>query len=280
MLCGNSGFPFSPAQNRGRYHVEILFILPSARTSNRANPYAATILNKMCKYGDRLQKGKKSKNFPLSIRHQFCMTRHAASVRQVLPIDFPAGVNTMEISSYGSIFFAQEMDETSRISLNRDKNGEQEKGSTELFGGSDTVTISEEARKLSEKLLLEKQEEQRRQEQEDQQKADAQTTAARNAERNGAAGQSSAAASSGASGSGGGGGGSSSSSSSAENIKAQIQQVEARLQTIASSSQSESIKSSQMAMLQAQLAELQQQLNQAQLPELLHDSIYGKAGGL
>ena len=41
----------------------ILFILPSARTSNRANPYAATILNKMCKYGDRLQKGKKSKIF-------------------------------------------------------------------------------------------------------------------------------------------------------------------------------------------------------------------------
>lgn len=63
MLCGNSGFPFSPAQNRGRYHVEILFILPSARTSNRANPYAATILNKMCKYGDGLQKAKKSKIF-------------------------------------------------------------------------------------------------------------------------------------------------------------------------------------------------------------------------
>lgn len=110
----------------------------------------------------------------------------------------------MEISSYGSIFFAQETDESSRIRLNRDKSEEQENGNTELFGGSDTVTISEEARKLSEKLLLEKQEEQRRQEQEDQQKADAQALAARNTGRNEASGQSSAAPAGASGGSGGG----------------------------------------------------------------------------
>ena len=70
----------------------------------------------------------------------------------------------MEISGYGSIFFSQEAEESARAA--RGKNNGQEGSALGLPGGSDTVSISEEARKLSEKMLLEKQEEQRRQEQE------------------------------------------------------------------------------------------------------------------
>lgn len=71
---------------------------------------------------------------------------------------------SMEISGYGSIFFSQEAEESARAA--RGKNNGQEGSALGLPGGSDTVSISEEARKLSEKMLLEKQEEQRRQEQE------------------------------------------------------------------------------------------------------------------
>ena len=70
----------------------------------------------------------------------------------------------MEISGYGSIFFSQEAEESARAA--RGKNNGQEGSALGLPGGSDTVSISEEARKLSEKMLLEQQEEQRRQEQE------------------------------------------------------------------------------------------------------------------
>ena len=76
----------------------------------------------------------------------------------------------MEISGYSSIFFSQEAEQSARV--RRGKSAEQDGSALSLTGG-DTVSISEEARKLSEKMLLEKQEEQRRQEQEAQRQADA-----------------------------------------------------------------------------------------------------------
>ena len=60
---------------------------------------------------------------------------------------------SMEISGYGSIFFSQEAEESARAA--RGKNNGQEGSALGLPGGSDTVSISEEARKLSEKMLLE-----------------------------------------------------------------------------------------------------------------------------
>ena len=107
----------------------------------------------------------------------------------------------MEISGYGSIFFSQEAEESARAA--RGKNNGQEGSALGLPGGSDTVSISEEARKLSEKMLLEKQEEQRRQEQEQSRQSSAAPAgngpAADNAEQQGAA---EAGGSAGASGSG------------------------------------------------------------------------------
>ena len=159
----------------------------------------------------------------------------------------------MEISGYGSIFFSQEAEESARAA--RGKNNGQEGSALGLPGGSDTVSISEEARKLSEKMLLEKQEEQRRQEQSRQSSAAlaGNGPAADNAEQQGAA---EAGGSAGASGSGG-----SSSADQIQSIREKIRQLEARLQSIASSSLPENVKASQMNVLQAQVNDLQQQLN-------------------
>lgn len=154
----------------------------------------------------------------------------------------------MKISGYGSIFFSQEAEESARAA--RGKNNGQEGSALGLPGGSDTVSISEEARKLSEKMLLEKQEEQRRQ---SSAAPAGNGPAADNAEQQGAA---EAGGSAGASGSGG-----SSSADQIQSIREKIRQLEARLQSIASSSLPENVKASQMNVLQAQVNDLQQQLN-------------------
>ncbi len=162
----------------------------------------------------------------------------------------------MEISGYGSIFFSQEAEESARA--NRSKNDDQEGSALGILGGSDTVSISEEARKLAEKMLMEKQEEQERQEQEAQQKAylaqAGNSSSAKDTQQSGATGTAGAAQ-----GSGGSGG-----ASDTANIEKQIQQVQARMQSIASGNLPEEVKTSQVSVLQAQLNELQQQLVQAQ----------------
>ena len=207
------------------------FPLPARQLDQ--NSCAATIACKKCKNGAGLRASKKSKIFLLC----------------------PCRGYSMEISGYGSIFFSQEAEESARAA--RGKNNGQEGSALGLPGGSDTVSISEEARKLSEKMLLEKQEEQRRQEQEQSRQSSAAPAgngpAADNAEQQGAA---EAGGSAGASGSGG-----SSSADQIQSIREKIRQLEARLQSIASSSLPENVKASQMNVLQAQVNDLQQQLN-------------------
>lgn len=161
----------------------------------------------------------------------------------------------MEISGYGSIFFSQEAEESARVA--RSKSNDQEGSALGLLGGSDTVSISEEARKLAEKMLLEKQEEQRRQEQEAQRQAGAALTGNGTAAES--AGPENAAKAGGAGGASGSGG--SSSADQVQSIKEKIKQLEARLQTTASSSLPENVKQSQIGVLQSQINELQQQLN-------------------
>lgn len=161
----------------------------------------------------------------------------------------------MEISGYGSIFSAQESEELARLKRN---NSEEKDGSAlGLLGGSDTVSISEQGRKLAEKMLLEKEEEQKRQEQQAQQKAfsaqGGNAGAAGDAQSGGEAAQ----------GAGGAGGASGSGSSDAASIEKQIQQVQARMESVASGNLPEQVKTSQISVLQAQLNELQQQLVQA-----------------
>ena len=160
----------------------------------------------------------------------------------------------MEISGYSSIFFSQEAEQSARV--RRGKSAEQDGSALSLTGG-DTVSISEEARKLSEKMLLEKQEEQRRQEQEAQRQTDAAPVGNGPATKN--AGQEGAAKTGGSEGASGSAG--SSSADQIQSIKEKIKQLEARLQTTAASSLPENVKQSQIGVLQSQINELQQQLN-------------------
>lgn len=176
----------------------------------------------------------------------------------------PAGDDSMEISGYGNIFFSQEAEESARA--RRSKSTEQEGSALGLLGGSDTVSISEEARKLAEKMLLEKQEEEQRreQEQEVQRQVNASLTgngpAAGNAKQESAAGAvEGTEEANGAS--GGGPSGGSSSDDQIASIKKKIQELQAKLQTTASSSLPENVKQSQVGVLQSQINELQQQLN-------------------
>ncbi len=152
----------------------------------------------------------------------------------------------MEISGYSSIFFSQEAEQSARV--RRGKSAEQDGSALSLTGG-DTVSISEEARKLSEKMLLEKQEEQRQ--------ADAAPVGNGPATKN--AGQEGAAKTGGSEGASGSAG--SSSADQIQSIKEKIKQLEARLQTTAASSLPENVKQSQIGVLQSQINELQQQLN-------------------
>lgn len=228
------------------------FPLPARQLDQ--NPCAATIACKKCKNGAGLRASKKAK-FSSFAPALFLHGRRCGNESGIFCRKTSCRGSSMEISGYGSIFFSQEAEESARAA--RGKNNGQEGSALGLPGGSDTVSISEEARKLSEKMLLEKQEEQRRQEQEQSRQSSAAPAgngpAADNAEQQGAA---EAGGSAGASGSGG-----SSSADQIQSIREKIRQLEARLQSIASSSLPENVKASQMNVLQAQVNDLQQQLN-------------------
>lgn len=153
----------------------------------------------------------------------------------------------MQISGYSPLFGTQETEESERV--RRARSGA-DGSAISSFGGEDTVTISDEGRRLAEEMRLRK-----IQEEEDQERRMAKAQDGSSAPvGEGAEGAPETGAA------GGGGGSSSSSSSSVEDIKKQIQQLEAKLASTASSSLPENVKQSAMATYQAQIQELESQL--------------------
>lgn len=165
----------------------------------------------------------------------------------------------MSVSGIDSLFGAQELTETEKLRRDRKSRGVLE----QLGEGGDTVSISDEGKRLAAEMQVRK-----TQEQEDQEKRenDSRDLPGRNAavSATGAEEETEEAEGAEAAQGGGGAGGGSGSSGSVESIKKQIQQLEAKLQTIASSGLPENVKESTMATYQAQIAELQSQLQQAQ----------------
>lgn len=163
----------------------------------------------------------------------------------------------MSVSGIDSLFGTQELTETEKMRRDRKSKGVLE----QLGGGEDTVTLSDEGKRLAAEMQARKTQEQEEQEKRENASKDLQgksTAGALPAE------DSTEEEAGGAAAAQGGGGGGSGSSDSAESIKKQIQQLEAKLQTIASSGLPENVKESTMATYQAQIAELQAQLQQAQ----------------
>lgn len=154
----------------------------------------------------------------------------------------------MDISGLGSLFGSQELTEIERLRRERESRGMP--GS--LGGGSDTVSISEEGRRLSEEMQARRAETQKLQEH----SSAADPFAAKSAGISGESEQAGAApeAPGGAGGSGGG-----DSSSQVEQIQKQIEQLKAKMQSVASSALPEEVKQSTVAAYQAQISELESQ---------------------
>lgn len=163
----------------------------------------------------------------------------------------------MQISGLDSLFGTQELTESEKLRRSR-----QSGGILDQMGdrGSDTVTFSDEGRRLAAEMQARKAQEQDERnagEKAGQDIMGKPAHAAASLEED-----EEAAAAEDAGGSGGGAGGGS--SSSAEEIKKQIQKLEAKMQTIAASGLPENVKESTLATYQAQIAELQSQLQAAQ----------------
>ena len=152
----------------------------------------------------------------------------------------------MAISGIDSLFGSQELTEIERLRRERES-----KGMLGQSGGGDTVSISDEGKRLAAAMHPRKcgAQEPRRQEEENAQDR---------------LGQGSIGVSVGDSEekqAGAAAGGGASSSSSAESVKKQIQQLKSKLESLASSSLPDNIKQSTMATYQAQIQELESQLN-------------------
>ena len=139
----------------------------------------------------------------------------------------------MAISGIDSLFGSQELTEIERLRRERES-----KGMLGQSGGGDTVSISDEGKRLAAEM----------QEQNAQDRFAASSIGISGEE--GEEKQAGAAA-----------GGGASSSSSAESVKKQIQQLKSKLESLASSSLPDNIKQSTMATYQAQIQELESQLN-------------------
>lgn len=163
----------------------------------------------------------------------------------------------MSVSGIDSLFGTQELTETEKLRRDRKSKGVLE----QLGGGGDTVTLSDEGKRLAAEMQARKTQEQEEQEKRENASKDLQGKTATGALPTKDSAEEEAG---GAAAAQGGGGGSSGSSDSAESIEKQIQQLEAKLQAIASSGLPENVKESTMATYQAQIAELQSQLQQAQ----------------
>lgn len=167
----------------------------------------------------------------------------------------------MDISGLGSLFGSQELTEIERLRRERESKG----ALGNLGGGSDTVSISEEGRRLSEEMQARKAKEQKLQEQGESPARDplAAKAAGISREENGEAGAVPDAPGDAPGGApGGAAGGAQSggdSSSQVESIQKQIEQLKAKMQSVASSALPEEVKASTVAAYQAQISELESQ---------------------
>lgn len=160
----------------------------------------------------------------------------------------------MAISGIGSLLEPQDVTEIERLRRERESKGVL----GQMGGGGDTVTLSDEGKRLAAEMQARQAKDQENRNQEEATDRDrfAATAAGipqtEEEEAEGVAG--------GRGGSGAGGSG----SSQVDQIKKQIQQLEAKMQSVASGGLPENIKESTLATYQAQIAELQSQLQQAQ----------------
>ena len=159
----------------------------------------------------------------------------------------------MDISGLGSLFGSQELTEIERLRRERESKG----ALGNLGGGSDTVSISEEGRRLSEEMQARKAKEQKLQEQGESLARDplAAKAAGISREENGEAGAVPDAPGDAPGGAQSGG----DSSSQVESIQKQIEQLKAKMQSVASSALPEEVKASTVAAYQAQISELESQ---------------------
>lgn len=153
----------------------------------------------------------------------------------------------MDISGLGSLFGSQELTEIERLRRERESRGVL----GNLGMGSDTVSISEEGRRLSEEMQARKIAEQKQDSAGSPFAANA--AGISGAEMSGEGGEAPAAA--GAGGASGGGDG----SSQVEQIQKQIEQLKAKMQSVAASGLPEEVKASTVAAYQAQISELESQ---------------------
>lgn len=160
----------------------------------------------------------------------------------------------MDISGLGSLFGSQELTEIERLRRERESRGVL----GNLGGGGDTVSISEEGRRLAEEMRARKAEEQKAQEQ----NSAADPFAAKAAGISGDEGDGAQAGAIPDAPGGAQGGGDS--SSQVESIKKQIEQLKAKMQSVASSGLPEKVKTSTVAAYQAQISELESQLQELQ----------------
>lgn len=164
----------------------------------------------------------------------------------------------MDISGLGSLFGSQELTEIERLRRERESRGVL----GNLGGGSDTVSISEEGRRLAEEMQARKLEAQKLQEA-DQNASHDNLTANATRISAGISGDEDAGAQAGAipdaPGSAGGSQNGGDSSSQVESIQKQIEQLKAKMQSVASSALPEEVKASTVAAYQAQISELESQ---------------------
>ncbi|MCH5276758.1 MAG: FlxA-like family protein [Desulfovibrionaceae bacterium] len=162
----------------------------------------------------------------------------------------------MDISGLGSLFGSQDLTEIERLRRERESKG----ALGSLGWNSDTVSISEEGRRLAEEMQARRAEALKLQDTDQ----DAASLAAHAAGISGQDGEARAGsvpdAPSGAGGAQSGGDG----SSQVESIKKQIEQLKAKMQSVASSALPEEVKASTVAAYQAQISELESQMQELQ----------------
>ncbi len=152
----------------------------------------------------------------------------------------------MAISGIDSLFGSQKLTEIERLRRERESKGIL----GQLGGGGDTVSISEEGKRLAAEMQARQSKSQEPREQEEGTAQD--RFAANFAGIPGGEDEEKQA--------GAATGDGTSSSSSTESIKKQIQQLKAKLESLASSSLPDNVKQSTMASYQAQIQELESQL--------------------
>lgn len=164
----------------------------------------------------------------------------------------------MAVSGIDSLFGSQELTEIERLRRER----EAKNTLAQWGGGTDTVNLSDEGKRLAAEMQARKAREQEDRNQDEaagQNRFAQPATGVSQGEEDGKEGAAEAAEGTGSKGNAGGG----SSSSQVEQIKKQIEQLEAKMQRVAASAMPENAKESAISSYQAQIAELQAQLQKA-----------------